>query len=677
MAILIPNLETAKAAKQKPTEGELFLLEHLETRFGKEVEVYFQPCFNGDRPDIVLMSPNLGVIIIEVKDWNLDLYSIDHSNKWWVNTASGQQQTKSPFQQVFAYKTNFFNIHVNGLLEKNLKNDSFFGKIKTYVYFHRGDEGAIKRLYQPHIDRLREQSQANVVALKSKHLAFEEYDRTRIFLDRSRRKFERDKSFTILGNRLQNICFPLAGKNNVFDAAVYDEFKRLLDPPRHYASQGKLIRYSDEQGKLIQSAANARTKVCGIAGSGKTVVLAGRAVNAHKRHGEQVLILTFNITLGSYIHDKISEVREDFPWTCFEISHYHRFITGALNNSGIEIKIPESLQYNSEDFAAAKRIAKERARYLDENYYSNTNVFKGAEVGGKYNTILIDEIQDYKAEWIEIIRSCFLEPDGEMVLFGDEKQNIYKRALDQGRRSKVVEGFGNWTTLTKSFRYAAKSPIIPLIEAFQKHYMLSDYEQDVDESFQLGLTNVGIQTWCTFDIDDLSRVAATIILLAKRNRFHPNDISIISSQEALLRKLDYELRTSDAHKERTLCSFSSHEVSTHNKYSKSSVQISRAKKIGFNLNSGVMKLSSTHSFKGFESPLIFLLINNDDSPEMVLTGMTRAKENLMVMLEPGSPYMDFFRNHLNLLDLNTPTAPPLKGSAYAGPAGAETAYFKI
>ena len=88
MAILIPNLEAAKAAKQKPTEGEIFLLEFLSTHFDEQAEVYFQPCFNGDRPDIVLMSPKAGVIIIEVKDWNLGLYSVDEKNKWVVNLPS-------------------------------------------------------------------------------------------------------------------------------------------------------------------------------------------------------------------------------------------------------------------------------------------------------------------------------------------------------------------------------------------------------------------------------------------------------------------------------------------------------------------------------------------------------------------------------------------------------------
>ena len=646
MAILIPSLEAAKRAKQQPTEGEIFLLEFLANKFGDGVEVYFQPCFNGDRPDIVLISPNAGVIIIEVKDWNLDLYGIDSNNKWSVKAIS--QRVKSPFQQVYAYKKNFFEIHVNGLLEKCLKSPNFFGLLKTYVYFHYGSKQAIESLYEPHLDRLREQSLRNAEDFKSGKKDFEAYDKTREWIKNGKYRFERDMSFALHRDRLDKISFPITEKESIiFDQSVYNEFKRLLSPPFHYASEGRQPNYSDKQSRLIKSAAQARSKICGLAGSGKTVVLAGRAVNSHKRHDGRVLVLTFNITLCSYIHDKISAVREDFPWSSFDISNYHRFVTTALNNSGVEINIPDEFQYDGGDFVLARQIAERRDRYLEETYYSNLRIFEDEEVKTKYETVLIDEIQDYKPEWIKIIRSYFLEEDGEMLLFGDEKQNIYKRALDGERRSKVVEGFGAWIKLTKSYRYKAQSPIIPLVDAFQRSFLLQDYEFDADESFQLSLTSIGVQAYGTFDRNDLAQLAEKIIDIAKGNMIHPNDISIISSQEFILRELDHILRTSDRHKERTLCTFPSREVTRHPKYSKKYQEISSSKKKGFNLNSGVMKLSSIHSFKGFESPFIFLLVNNKDSPEMIFTGLTRAKENVIVFLEESSPYFEFFSKHLN------------------------------
>lgn len=650
MAILVPSLERALKSKQKPTEGERFLLEYLASHFDDQAEVYFQPCFNGDRPDIVLMSAKAGVIIIEVKDWNLALYNIDINNKWSVNTASRSQRVKSPFQQVFAYKKNFFEIHVNGLLEKSLKNERFFKLIKTYVYFHHSSKNEIQRLYQPHLDRLYEQSRRNQEDFKSARIDFDTYEKTREWIESGKHKFERDMSLSLYKDKLRKITFPITAKESVFDESVYNEFKRLLNPPYHYASEGKPPNYSDKQISLIQSAAKARAKICGLAGSGKTVVLAGRAVNAHKRHGGRVLVLTFNITLGSYIHDKISAVREDFPWSAFDISTYHRFITTALNNASIEMVIPDNLQYDGEDPIVARRIAGERDQYLEKNYYSNLSLFENEEIKVKYETILIDEIQDYKPEWIKIIRSFFLEEDGEMLLFGDEKQNIYKRDLDGERRSKVVEGFGAWVKLTKSFRYTHHSPIVPLVDSFQKKFLLQNYELDADESFQLSLTSVGIQSHSTFGRKNLGQLAEQIIKVAKENKIHPNDISIISSKENILRELDHILRTADAHKERTLCTFPSFEANIHPKYSKKYQEIGAAKKKGFNLNSGVMKLSSTHSFKGFESPFIFLLVSNNDSPEMVFTGLTRAKENLVVYLEENSPYLEFFSKHLNRIE---------------------------
>ncbi|WP_395399181.1 NERD domain-containing protein [Pseudoduganella sp. UC29_106] len=316
MAVLFPDLEAAKAAKQKPTEGEVFLLEFLETHFDDQVEVYFQPCFNGDRPDIVLMSPTMGVIIIEVKDWNLDLYSIDTNNRWVVSLSDRPKQIKSPFQQAYRYKKNFFEIHVNGLLEKSLKNEKFFRLIKTYVYFHNGSKVDLERLYQPHLDRLHEQARENEQRLKANPDYFDSYEKSRKWIERGKFRFERDLALSLHRDKLKKIAFPIAAKGSLFEESVYTEFKRLLNPPYHYASEGKPPSYSDKQAKLIQSESKARAKICGLAGSGKTVVLAGRAVNAHKRHGGRVLVLTFNITLGSYIHDKISAVKRRLSLVC-------------------------------------------------------------------------------------------------------------------------------------------------------------------------------------------------------------------------------------------------------------------------------------------------------------------------------------------------------------------------
>jgi len=76
MAILFPDLAQISELKVPPTEGELHLLNHLNEHLDDSFEVYFQPMLDGDRPDIVIMKKHAGILIIEVKDWNFDAYTI-------------------------------------------------------------------------------------------------------------------------------------------------------------------------------------------------------------------------------------------------------------------------------------------------------------------------------------------------------------------------------------------------------------------------------------------------------------------------------------------------------------------------------------------------------------------------------------------------------------------------
>lgn len=80
MAQVFPSLEQIHQLRPKPTEGELHLLKFLSENLDNNYEIYFQPFLNGDRPDIILMRPDAGVMIFEVKDWNLGNYDINEKN---------------------------------------------------------------------------------------------------------------------------------------------------------------------------------------------------------------------------------------------------------------------------------------------------------------------------------------------------------------------------------------------------------------------------------------------------------------------------------------------------------------------------------------------------------------------------------------------------------------------
>lgn len=135
MAILYPTLETIRQLKVTPTDGEIHLLRFIQDKLDDSYELFFQPFLNGDRPDIVLVRRGYGVLIIEVKDWNLDAYGIDVHGKWYLQNHRGF--VLSPFEQVKHYKENMYNWHIEGLLEKNILNQHYFGLIQCGVYFHK------------------------------------------------------------------------------------------------------------------------------------------------------------------------------------------------------------------------------------------------------------------------------------------------------------------------------------------------------------------------------------------------------------------------------------------------------------------------------------------------------------------------------------------------------------
>lgn len=395
MAQIYPSLENIKRLKVQPTEGEEFLIKYLIKNLSDNVEIYFKPFINGDIPNFILIEKNIGVTIIEVKEWDLKEHSIEDDGTW--NKKNSFKNIKSPFEQVKEYKDNLFDLHIKGLLELKLlhddRNKSIYGKIKTIVYFHKVLENELNEFI----------SNQNISV-----------------------NIENEFKFcAVTYDKLRKITLPKYDDKNILNDAIYKEFLRYLQPPIHTLEMGKNIEYTDEQKKLIKSTPGFQ-KIKGVAGSGKTSILAKRAVNAHMRHKGRILILTYNITLVNYIQNKINDVKEMFSWDNFYIINYHEFFKQNLNFLGIEVKIPKEILADKTRNLFDQEKDEIVSEYLNNQYYSNRRIFEEYSYGlNKYKSIFIDELQDYSPDWIDIIKNFMLEENGEMVLFGDEKQDIY------------------------------------------------------------------------------------------------------------------------------------------------------------------------------------------------------------------------------------------------------------
>ncbi|WP_431244226.1 ATP-binding domain-containing protein [Flavobacterium sp. P21] len=468
-----------------------------------------------------------------------------------------------------------------------------------------------------------------------------------------------------------------------------------------------------------------------------------RAVQAYKRTKGKILILTYNITLKNYIHDKISQVREEFPWENFIILNYHNFINTELNNLGLEFEFPE----NFNEFTI-----EEKGVYFETNYYSNKKLFEeNRDNLMQFEAIFIDEIQDYKRPWMDIIKDCFLAKGGEYVLFGDVKQNIYN---NQTSGKDVVTNVMGVVNLKDCYRsdYKIKDLAIKFQETiFKDKYEIDDFNK-IDNSLEIQFEK-NLQGHLNYmfleNTDNVSTLYTIIYENIINKKFIPNDITILSHSISLLKKFDSYYRYSCYENTNTMfetsemvCNMALNDIKrvntdTFSNWLKEAIilikrnndydttkafaelsilftlydlviaypnrfdpifdwycqkyntnlsgfltlisnnqnsydafkmyrntivtnekikNLRNNKKLHFYMNRGTVKLSTIHSFKGWESDIVFLIIEKNHSnvestfDEILYTGLTRTKKNLVIINFGNLQYNENLKNIINSIN---------------------------
>lgn len=629
MAIIYPEYDKIKNLKVPPTAGELKMIEFLLESLNDEYEIYFQPFLNGDCPDIILMRKGGGVLIIEVKDWQLESYHLDFRKRWFVSYNNAL--IKSPISQVLKYKENIYDLHIQKLLELKLRDYRYWFVVNCSIFFYNEKSNDINDFL---ISPFKKQKEF-LIEKNAKKEAFEK-------LEKSKEGYLKflNNNIEIIGidnlnkKDLNEMLYRkwISRKSFYFSDALYESFKRYLKPSFHSLDDGKNFTYTKKQLKLSTSKAGEQ-KIKGIVGAGKTLVLAKRAVNAHKRTNEKVLILTYNISLKNYIHDKISNVREEFYWDNFHILNYHDFFNSMMNNLGIEFDIPEN--FNDWEYWR-------KENFFNDRYYGNIELFQGHEDKiKKYSAILIDEVQDYRTVWLRIIKKYTLEDNGEFVVFGDSKQDIYNRVSMVNSKKELVipNSPGRWAELNQSFRLTPT--ITAFASAFQKAFLSDKHIPDEFENADYQAALFDRVHYKYFGSINFEEIAKFICSYSKKLGSHPNDVCVLSLSIEVIREIDFHFRKTS--KEKSYIMTETKEFYDHlknqygqtKKFRKEVDRIRKNKKLHFWMNSGLTKFSTVHSYKGWEIKTLFLIVQKDTLEttykELVYTGFTRCMNNLVIL----------------------------------------------
>ena len=581
----------------------------LENILSVDDIMYIDAVVNEVTADFIIVRPNKGVLLLNVFEENLSECTLSEDKK---KIDVHGQLYQSPIDLISLCQSSIKD-GIEELLMSTIVDSRNFSLIKKVVIFSENTIDEIKDFFG---------YKGNVVNF------------TYVF----GKEFIEERDVT------QNL-YTTTGflyNNNAFDDVVRRKLAKIISPSWHSYQEGRIdMRPIGAQRRLSESSVT-QQKISGVAGSGKTQVLAFRAVNAMKRTGGDVLVLTYNITLANYLKFRLSEIREDFSWEKIDVYPYHQFF---------RIR------------AAECQLHVEFGSYQDETFFGDSRNHK------KYSAVFVDEVQDYTTEWLRIIMQNFLlEPNGELVVFGDPKQNVYQRPLDTNGDIRLGVIGGQWNRQLTTSRRFTNPRLANLATAFQAQFMANLPSDDITtENIMSNTFNFQILTYIDMRQNNTTdALVSNIITIISNDSNEARDFVVLASSTKLLRNIDtlYRQRTN----EQTEITFISTEAleklkQIHNvsderaanwKFNRDFEALDRTRKQLFTTEKRCLKISTIQSFKGWESPSVIVILESDFalhnttfrpmSPQTIYTAITRARENMYIINIGNDTYHNFFYN---------------------------------
>jgi superfamily I DNA and RNA helicase len=165
-------------------------------------------------------------------------------------------------------------------------------------------------------------------------------------------------------------------------------------------------------------------RIRGLAGSGKTIVLAQKAALLHAKHPDWQIVVTFNTrslyqqfrALIQRFHFEIA--RDDPDWTKLRVMH----AWGSASTAGVYSEIARANGKAARDFGYAKEKYGSGLAFsgVCKELLSEVSIEQAVQV---YDLIIIDEAQDLPQEFFQIAYGAVKQPK-RIVWAYDELQNL-------------------------------------------------------------------------------------------------------------------------------------------------------------------------------------------------------------------------------------------------------------
>jgi hypothetical protein len=365
--------------------------------------VYYEPIIENRYPDFVIVMPEVGVLVIEVKGWYPA--EVEYASTHEVRTRIRGLVATSPHPLRQARHYMF------RLMDKARNLASRYAEAAGLLH-SAGDQVGKFRFPFGSLACLSNISREQLAGTSTGDLS-------PVFA--APRTMARDELFSLedassakLLARLKE-CFdpwwPFGALTpeqvQMLRAIIHPEIIVGGESKRTAHSSASAIANKDMPLKILDpiQEANARSigeghrVIYGVAGSGKTVLLVARAKLLAQNPSKRILVLCFNRALAGYLRRTLD------PYSNVTAIHFHGW--GTAN--GV------TFRKNEGEEAYGMRILQR----LED----------GSSDGRSFDAVLVDEAQDFEKSWLKCAKTALKEPDdGDLVIVGDGAQMLYSRS---------------------------------------------------------------------------------------------------------------------------------------------------------------------------------------------------------------------------------------------------------
>jgi hypothetical protein len=324
------------------TDGEkrVFRFIREAARPHKDYVCWYEPSIgsSGKEPDFVLFGKNLGLLVLEVKDWaNHQILSYD-PHQFTVMTAGKAEDRTNPDKQAKGY--------VNALLERLKESPDFLSKRPGYWGSTKISIG--RMVVFPNLSRHEyfDRALQHVIPTERVLIAEDLEPGGEILCDPSGRKFLSRVSGS-MPFKFQGLTAKEAEKLN---AILWPE-SRIELPPRQGAGKSTFqaeVRWLDEaQSRLALRLGSGHQIIKGPPGSGKTLVLAHRCCHLFRYAPKvkKILMVCYNIALVRYLKRLVQEKGIGIGGGGIHICHFYD-LCGQIIGEPIHFEKEDSDYYD-------------------------------------------------------------------------------------------------------------------------------------------------------------------------------------------------------------------------------------------------------------------------------------------------------------------------------------------